>query len=188
MTEAPAHDVRGTIHDDAESIFLMDHPDSTEEIPTLDIGPYLRGEAGGREAAAARLREISMTVGFFYLKGHGLRPGLLERMFVEADRFHSLPEAEKRQIPYFEVAGYKYGYHAPQQDDYRRANVNIIRSAKPNLLAKFSINREGGFGGLSMTDTKWRGLRESSGHRGVESRVAFDFLEHLVDVAVKDRD
>jgi isopenicillin N synthase-like dioxygenase len=144
--------VRGTIHDDPESIFLMDHPDSTEDIPTLDIGPYLRGEAGGREAAAARLREISMTVGFFYLRGHGLRPGLLERMFVEADRFHSLPEAEKRQIPYFEVAGYKYGYHAPQEDDYRRANVNIIHGARPNLLAKFSINREGSRSVPGMAD------------------------------------
>jgi isopenicillin N synthase-like dioxygenase len=149
-----ARDVRGTIHDDPESLHLMDHPDSTEEIPTLDISSYLRGEPGGREEVAARLREISMTVGFFYLKGHGVPPGLLARMFAEAKRFHSLPETEKRKIPYFAVGGFKSGYSAPQEDDYRRANVNIIRGAKPNLLAKFSINREGGSGGLSMTEAE----------------------------------
>ena len=154
MSELKTRDVRGTIHDDPESVYLMDHPDSTEKIPTLDISPYLKGEPGGREAVAARLREISMTIGFFYLKGHGVPPRLLERMFAEAKRFHSLAEAEKKEIPYFDVGGFKSGYSASQQDDYRRANVNIIQGAKPNLLAKFSINREGGSGGLSMTEVE----------------------------------
>jgi isopenicillin N synthase-like dioxygenase len=154
MGELKTGDVRGTIHDNPESVYLMDHPDSTEEIPSLDISPYLKGEPGGCEAVAARLREISMTVGFFYLRGHGVPPSLLRRMFEEAKRFHSLPEAEKKKIPYFEVGGFKSGYSASQEDDYRRANVNIIRGAKPNLLAKFSINREGGSGGLRMTEAE----------------------------------
>ena len=103
---------------------------------------------------AARLREITMTVGFFYLKGHGVSPGLLRRMFAEAKRFHALPAAEKNRIPYFDVGGFKSGYSGSQDDDYRRANVHIIRDARPNLLAKYSINREGGSGGLSMTDAE----------------------------------
>lgn len=152
--ELKVHDVRGERRDDADAVYLMDHPDSTEEIPTLDMSPYLTGEPDGREAVAAQLREISRTVGFFYLKGHGLPPGLLERMFAEAKRFHALPEAEKKKIPYFEVGGFKSGYAASQEDDYRRANVNIISGAKPNLLAKYSINREGGSGGPSMTDAE----------------------------------
>ena len=95
MNEVQTPDVRGSVHDDAESIFLMDHPDSTEEIPTLDIGPYLRGEAGGREAAAARLREISMTVGFFCLKGHGVPRSLLVRMFTEQGASTPFPRPRK---------------------------------------------------------------------------------------------
>jgi isopenicillin N synthase-like dioxygenase len=142
------------IHDDGRSLYLMDHPDSTEEIPNLDISAYLNGQPGGCEAVAAQLREISMTVGFFYLKGHGVPRDLLARMFAEAKRFHSLPEAEKRKIPYFQVGGFKSGYAATAEDDYGRTNVNIIRGAKPNLLAKFSINREGGSGGLGMTEAE----------------------------------
>ncbi len=154
MSEAKTRDVRGTIQDDPESVYLMDHPDSTEEIPTLDVSSYLDGAPGARESVAARLREISMTVGFFYLKGHGLRPGLVDRMFAETKRFHALPEAEKKKIPYFDVGSFKSGYAASQQDDYRRGNVNIIRGAKPNLLAKFAINRAGGSGGPSMTEAE----------------------------------
>src|SRR5438067_3454218 len=118
MSEGQVRDVRGTVHDDAESLYLMDHPDSTEEIPTLDISPYLNGEPGSGAAAAARLREVSMTVGFFYLKGHGVPRSLFVRVFAEAKRFHSLPEAEKRKIPYFQVCGFKSGYAATAEDDY----------------------------------------------------------------------
>jgi len=154
MNELKVHDVRGDLRDDAEAVRLMDHPDSTEEIPTLDIAPYLEGKPGGREAVAAKLREISMTIGFFYLKGHGLPQSLLDRMFAESRRFHALPEAEKRKIPYFNVGSFKSGYTAAQHDDYHRTNINIIKGAKPNLMAKFSINREGGSGGPSMTEAE----------------------------------
>jgi isopenicillin N synthase-like dioxygenase len=154
MGEPKTRDVRGELRDDAEALYLMDHPDSTEEIPTLDISPFLKGEPGGRDKVAAKLRKISTTIGFFYLKGHGLPDDLLGRMFAEAKRFHALPAAEKKKIPYFDVGGFKSGYSAAQEDDYRRANVNIIRGAKPNLLAKYSINREGGSGGPSMTEAE----------------------------------
>ena len=53
-SDAKAHDVRGDLRDDDEAVYLMDHPDSDEEIPTLDIAAYLTGQPGGREAAAAQ--------------------------------------------------------------------------------------------------------------------------------------
>ena len=52
-----AHDVRGDLRDDDEAIRLMDHPDSDEEIPTLDIAAYLAGQPGGRGGAAPQQRE-----------------------------------------------------------------------------------------------------------------------------------
>ena len=152
MVELKTQDIRGEIRDDDESIRLMDYPDSTEEIPTFDIAAYLNGEPGGRERAAAKLREISTTVGFFYLKGHGIPPDLIESVFAQSRRFHALPIETKKALPYFDVGGFKSGYQPCQEDDYQHTNVNIISSAKPNLVAKFGINREGGSGGLSMTE------------------------------------
>ena len=148
---AKTHDVRGDLRNDDEAIYLMDHPDSAEEIPTLDIAAYLSGQPDGREAAAAKLREVSKTVGFFYLKGHGIPQELIDRVFEQSRRFHALPIDTKTKIPYFETGGFKSGYQPCTKDDYQRTNINIINDAKPNLNAKFSINREGGSGGLSMT-------------------------------------
>lgn len=156
MHEARPHDVRGEIRDDAEAVYLMDHPDSQEDIPTLDIAPYLGGEPGGREAAAAKLREISSTIGFFYLKGHGIPQDLIDRVFEQSRRFHALPIEIKQKIPYFDTGSFKSGYQPCFKDEYQRTNINIIANARPNLVAKFSINREGGSGGLSMTEAERR--------------------------------
>ncbi|HEY2533502.1 MAG TPA: 2OG-Fe(II) oxygenase family protein [Xanthobacteraceae bacterium] len=158
MEAVKARDVRGEMKDDEESISLMDHPDSVEEIPTLDISSYLSGEPVGCEKAASQLRDISSTVGFFYLKGHGIPQALIDRVFAESRRFHALPIDNKTAIPYFETGGFKSGYQPCFKDDYQRTNVNIISGAKPNLVAKFAINREGGSGGLSMTEAERQAL------------------------------
>lgn len=150
MDDAKVVDVRGELKDDPETLYLMDHPDSVEDIPVLDMAPYLTGVPGGREKVAAELDEISRTVGFFYLKGHGIPQQVIDRIFAESRRFHALPAAVKGEIPYFETDTFKSGYH-PGEEERKTANVNIIRDAKPNLLAKFSVNREGGSAGLTVT-------------------------------------
>jgi len=148
MSDVKVADVRGEIKDDPETLYLMDHPDSTEEIPTLDIGPYLNDEPGGREKVAAELGEISRTIGFFYVKNHGIPQDVIDRIFAESRRFHSLPVEEKEQIPFVATDTYKSGYQG-QEGERATANVNIIRNAKPNLYSKFNINREGGSAGLT---------------------------------------
>jgi isopenicillin N synthase-like dioxygenase len=148
MSDVKMPDVRGEMKDDPETLYLMDHPDSTEEIPMLDMGPYLAGEPGGREKVAARLREISQTVGFFYVKNHGIAQEIVDGVFAQSRRFHTLPAEEKAKIPYFTTDTFKSGYQ-PGQEERPQANVNIIPDAKPNLYARFSINREGGSGGLT---------------------------------------
>src|SRR5260370_24134746 len=154
--DAKPHDVRGDIRDDDEFIYLMDHPDSDEEIPTLDISPYLSGRQGGCETVASRLRDISRTVGFFYLKGHGIPQELIDRVFEQAKRFHAMPLEAKKRIPFFDTRGFKSGYQPCFRDNYHNRNLNIISKAKPNLVAKFAINREGGSGGLSMSEEQRR--------------------------------
>jgi isopenicillin N synthase-like dioxygenase len=154
--DAKPHDVRGDIRDDEEFIYLMDHPDSDEEIPTLDISPYLSGRQGGCETVASQLRDISRTVGFFYLKGHGIPQELIDRVFEQARRFHAMPLETKKRVPFFETGGFKSGYQPCFEDNYQNRNVNIISKAKPNLVAKFAINREGGSGGLSMSEEQRR--------------------------------
>jgi isopenicillin N synthase-like dioxygenase len=140
--EQQTPDLRGEMRDDDEAIYLMDHPDSDEEIPILDMSPCLSGEGGGREQVAARLREITTTIGFFYLRGHGIPQDMIDAVFAQARRFFSLSDSEKGRIPYLTTGSFKSGYQNSFTHGTRRANINIISDARPNLLEKFSVNRE----------------------------------------------
>jgi isopenicillin N synthase-like dioxygenase len=144
MQDVKARDPRGEIRDDAEAIALVDHPDSTEEIPILDMRPYLEGRPGGLAEVAAKLREISMTVGFFYLKNHGIPQNLIDRTFAEARRVHSLAKSERKRIPWFDGALFKIGYEGIRNNEHVYKNTAIISNAKPSLYSKFVIGREVG--------------------------------------------
>ncbi len=128
--------------DTTDPTYLMDHPDSTEEIPILDISPYMSGEAGGLEAVAKRLREITETVGFFYLKGHGVSQELVDRVFAQSRRFHAQPADVKARVPHKFTDSFQSGYVPPATPRSASANVDIISGAKPNLLAKYLVTRE----------------------------------------------
>ena len=86
---------------------LAERPVTQDEIPILDISPYLAGERGARERIGARLRQIAEKIGFFYLSGHGVSQALIDQTFAEARRFHSLPRAVKRRIPMVPRIGYR---------------------------------------------------------------------------------
>lgn len=123
--------------DDPEAIALMDHPDSTEEIPTIDIGPYLEGKAGAREAVAAELRRVTETIGFFYLENHGVPQALFDRMFTESKRFFALPAEEKRRIPRVDNTGY-----VEMKDIGNGGNQYLVKQVRPPYNESFIINRE----------------------------------------------
>ena len=135
-------DPRGAMPDDEATLSLIDHPDSVEEIPTLDIAPYLQGVPGGREAVAARLREITMTIGFFYLKNHGIPQWLIDGAFAQNRRFHALPEEEKNRLTTRQDDGLSVGYRGYSiRRDYVY-NTTIVKDTQPNLYAQFSVRRE----------------------------------------------
>jgi isopenicillin N synthase-like dioxygenase len=122
--------------------YLMDHPDSTEEIPVLDISPALSGSSEGLASVAKSLRHITETIGFFYLKGHGIPQELVDRVFAQSREFHSLPPEIKAQVPHRFTDSFQSGYVAPATPRSKSAKVDIIENAKPNLLAKFLVTRE----------------------------------------------
>ncbi len=125
-----------------DETYLMDHPDSTEEIPILDIAPALSGDPAGLEAVARELGEITRTIGFFYLKGHGVPDELVERVFAQSRRFHALPMEEKTKVAHRFTDSFQSGYVPPATPRNSGANVDIIQKAKPNLLAKFLVTLE----------------------------------------------
>ena len=70
---------------------------SQSRLAIIDLGPYLAGEAGALERAAAQLGAASEELGFYFVANHGIPQALIDRVFGEAERFHSLPLDQKLQ-------------------------------------------------------------------------------------------
>src|SRR4051812_3087560 len=77
------------------------------EIPIVDIGPFLDEAPGALERAAAVVGPASESLGFFYMRNHGVSQDLIDRMFVETERFHSLPLERKMEV---KVLNHNIGY------------------------------------------------------------------------------
>jgi isopenicillin N synthase-like dioxygenase len=64
-------------------------------IPVVDISPLDARDPAARRRAANALGDAAEGVGFVYVVGHGIAPGLIARVLDRADAFFSLPEVEK---------------------------------------------------------------------------------------------
>ena len=71
---------------------------SATEIPVIDIAPFLQGDSSARLAVARRIGAACREIGFFYVVGHGVPPALIGRVYEQASRFFSLPDAQKAEI------------------------------------------------------------------------------------------
>lgn len=69
-----------------------------DEIPVIDLEPFLRGDAAARALVAARIGAACREIGFFYVVNHGVPEALIARVYAEARRFFSQPEAVKAEI------------------------------------------------------------------------------------------
>lgn len=67
-----------------------------QEIPVVDVGPLVDGSNAG--AVAAELGHAAATVGFVYVRNHGVPATLRAAMMAEAERFFALPPEAKNAI------------------------------------------------------------------------------------------
>ncbi|MFE9952083.1 isopenicillin N synthase family dioxygenase [Streptomyces sp. NPDC005531] len=73
-------------------------------IPTIDLRPWLSGDAGARRETAATVDAALRTAGFLLVTGHGVDPALRTAIRDAARGFFRLPAAAKK--PYaVEVGG-----------------------------------------------------------------------------------
>jgi isopenicillin N synthase-like dioxygenase len=92
-----------------------------EEIPILDLGPYLAGEAGARETLVAELRHAQENIGFYFIVNHGVPQKLFDRCFAELANFFALPFEEKIKLKFDE---HMIGYIPPKSTVYETSTIN----------------------------------------------------------------
>jgi isopenicillin N synthase-like dioxygenase len=107
------------------------------QVPVIDLGPFLAGEPGAIERTAMLLREASESLGFYFIGNHGIAQSLIDRVFVEAERFHSLPLERKLAVR----AGKTTIGYLPLGGQTQNTSV-YARSTYPDRSASFYIRAE----------------------------------------------
>jgi isopenicillin N synthase-like dioxygenase len=118
---------------------VKDPDQVTRAIPVIDVGPAFRGEREGLEAVAARVREASERVGFFYVAGHGVAPVVVDDAFAASREFHALPLEDKLALKLNEN---NIGY-LPVNESMQRAST-VHKATRPNFNESFFISHERG--------------------------------------------
>lgn len=67
-------------------------------IPVIDLAGLEAGSPEALERVGAELRRAAETIGFFYVRNHGLPPELIARAFAVAEDFFRRPLEQKQQV------------------------------------------------------------------------------------------
>lgn len=68
------------------------------QVPLIDVEPFLRGDATQRQQVAAQIRSACEEIGFFTITGHGVPEPVYDVLRRNAMSFFSLPEAQRAQV------------------------------------------------------------------------------------------
>ncbi len=66
-----------------------------DDIPIIDIEPFLSGSPAGIASVAAEIDRACTDIGFFQIVGHGVPATLIDDVYSAARAFFALPEDEK---------------------------------------------------------------------------------------------
>src|SRR6476661_1573723 len=68
-------------------------PATVEEIPLIDFQPFLDGTQSSRLAVAQHVRDACETIGFLYLRNHGVPDAAIGATLAASRHFFALPDS-----------------------------------------------------------------------------------------------
>ncbi|WP_394930907.1 isopenicillin N synthase family dioxygenase [uncultured Ilumatobacter sp.] len=92
-----------------------------EQIPILDVAPYLADVDGAADELAANIRFVQETIGFYVIVNHGLDQRVINAAYAALERFFELPDDDKQRLQFGEQS---VGYIAPQHTVYVTSTLN----------------------------------------------------------------
>ncbi len=103
-------------------------------LPVIDLAPFVNGGTlAERSEVAAQLREACISIGFFYLVGHGLSEAELERALQLSHRFFALPLEDKLSVS---------SVNSPAGRGFVQVGGVERTVAAPDIKERFTMSRE----------------------------------------------
>ena len=113
-----------------------------EDIPILDLSPFLSGTPGAATTTASVLRHALERTGFFYLVNHRIDLRLRDRMFALTAAFFDKPLSQKMPL---KINQHGIGY-VPRRGQFLRTSQYYTGTRKPDACEAFLLQRDWGPG------------------------------------------
>ena len=114
---------------------LASRQSAFHEVPIIDIATLVDGSDPG--GVARRIGEVCETVGFFYVKNHGVSADLIARMYAATQQFFRLPAETKQRLHVANSGPTLRGYIPPYGEN---ADPNNSRDLKE--VFDFGVSQE----------------------------------------------
>jgi isopenicillin N synthase-like dioxygenase len=110
-------------------------PLAIDRIPLIDFGPYRTGGEAERRRVAREIATACETIGFLYLKNHGVPDAKIAATFAAARFFFELPLAERMDERLLNAPGKTRGYMPLGARHYAGTGA-------PDLMEAFKVQQE----------------------------------------------
>ena len=108
---------------------------SAEEIPLIDFAPFTSDSSNGKARVAIAIASACETVGFFYLRNHGVPQSKIDATFAAAHFFFALPIEERMREELLCTAQSTRGYMPLGARHYPGTGA-------PDLMEAFKLQKE----------------------------------------------
>jgi len=120
-------------------------------VPTVDIGPYVRGGTAQEKAEVARRMDAACSsVGFVQILGHGVPRAVIDGLGEAIDAFFGLPLEAKKA---YRVEGANRGYSPPKSESLS-LSLGVEPAGRMNdFFEAFNVGTEArSFPGLGLSE------------------------------------
>ena len=98
-------------------------------IPVIDVSALSGTDQAAFEATAREIGTACETVGFFYIRNHGIPQALIARTYALSRQFHAAPLAQRMEVSVDKSPGNR-GY-TPTSDEYKDPDPELYRLVQP---------------------------------------------------------
>ncbi len=106
-----------------------------ETIPLVDFAPFLHGSPSGKQAVADQVRDACETIGFLYLRNHGVPESSIAATLAAARRFFALPDSVRLDPNILTTPTRTRGY-------MKLGSRHYAGTGAPDLMEAFKVQQE----------------------------------------------
>jgi isopenicillin N synthase-like dioxygenase len=117
----------------------MADDDGQATLPIIDVAPLLGGDPAGVKKVAAEIGAACRHIGFFYIVGHGVSPGLMADVYAQSRAFFAQPAEIKEALSITRSLD-NHGYAGPDTEALDPGEAVDAKEA-------FNLGREASEGG-----------------------------------------